>query len=120
MEFAKNAAGSIKNACARLVGNKRRSPTPEHGASFLHLGEFDLTHHDDVRCLLTLRTVRNFELHLISFGEGLKSLPVDGGEVNENVISVIPGNESEALLFIEPFHSTFGHPNSPPFISGLK
>jgi hypothetical protein len=95
---------------------------PQAGAwgPFFHLGEFDLTHHDDVRCLLTLRTVRNLKLHLISFGEGLKSLPVDGGEVNENVISVIPGNESEALLFIEPFHSTFGHPNSPPFISGLK
>jgi hypothetical protein len=87
---------------------------------FFHLGEFDLTHHDNVRCLLTLRTVSNLELHLITFGKGLKSFPINGGEVNENVITVIPGNESEALLFIEPFHSTFGPSNSPPFFSGLK
>jgi hypothetical protein len=95
---------------------------PQAGAwgLFFILGEFDLPHHDHVRCLLTLRTVRNLELHLVTFGEGLKSFPINGGEVNENVISVIPGNESEALLFIKPFHSTFGHPNSPPFISGLK
>ena len=93
---------------------------PNHGASFSASEEFDLPHHGNIRCLLTLRTVGNLKLHLITFGKGFKSLPINGGEVNKNVLSVLPGNESESLLFIEPFHSTFGHSNSPPFFSGLQ
>jgi hypothetical protein len=35
--------------------------------------------------------------------------------VNENIISVISGNEPVALLLIKPLYTTFGHHNSPPF-----
>jgi hypothetical protein len=35
--------------------------------------------------------------------------------VYEDIISIISGNESIALLLIKPFHATFGHYNSPPF-----
>jgi hypothetical protein len=39
--------------------------------------------------------------------------------MDEHVISVILGNEPIALLLVKPFHPTFGHYNSPPFLSGL-
>jgi hypothetical protein len=35
--------------------------------------------------------------------------------VHEDIISVISGNEPIALLLVKPFHTTFGHYNSPPF-----
>jgi hypothetical protein len=35
--------------------------------------------------------------------------------VNEDIISVISGNEPKTLLLIKPFYTTFGHYNSPPF-----
>jgi hypothetical protein len=34
--------------------------------------------------------------------------------VYEDVISVVSGNETIALLLIKPFYTTFGHYNSPP------
>jgi hypothetical protein len=40
--------------------------------------------------------------------------------VNEDIISVVSGNEPEALLLIKPFYFTFGHYNSPPFHFRLK
>ena len=74
-----------------------------------------LAHHDNVGCLWTLWTVGNFELYLIAFIEGLESFSLNGGEVNEDIISVVSGNEPIALLLIKPFYFTFGHYNSPPF-----
>jgi hypothetical protein len=35
--------------------------------------------------------------------------------VNEDIIPIVSGNEPKALLLIKPFHTTFGHYNSPPF-----
>jgi len=35
--------------------------------------------------------------------------------VHEDIISVVSGNETIALFLIKPFHTTFGHYNSPPF-----
>jgi hypothetical protein len=40
--------------------------------------------------------------------------------VNEYIVPVVSGNKSETLLLVEPFYMTFGHHNSPPFISGLQ
>ncbi len=74
-----------------------------------------LAHHDNIGCLWALRTFGNLELDLIAFVKGFESIPFNGGEVNEDIISVISGNESKALLLIKPFHTTFGHYNSPPF-----
>jgi len=74
-----------------------------------------LTHNDHIRCLRTLRTLGNLELYLVAFVKRFESVPFNGGEVYENVIPVVSGNESIALLLIKPFHTTFGHYNSPPF-----
>ncbi len=72
--------------------------------------------HNDYICRLeTLRTLGDFELYLVAFIKGFKSIPLDSGEVNEYVVSIVFGNKSEALLFIKPFYTTFGHYSSPPF-----
>ncbi len=76
---------------------------------------FYLAQNHNIRCLGTFRTVGNLELYLIALVKGLKSIPLDGGEVNEDIISIIPGNESKPFLLIKPFYTTFGHYNSPPF-----
>jgi hypothetical protein len=73
-----------------------------------------LAQNRDVGCLRTFGTVGDLELYLIAFVENFVTFPVDGGEVNEDIISLFSGNEPEALLLIKPFDSTFGHYNSPP------
>ena len=70
---------------------------------------------DDVCRLGALGTLGNLEFDLIAFVKHLESVLLNGGKVNEDVISIVPGNEPKALLFIEPLHSTFGHYKSPPF-----
>jgi len=77
--------------------------------------KFDLAHYDNVGCLWALRTVGNLELYLIAFIEGFKAISLNGRKVNEDIISVVSGNEPIALLLIKPFYTTFGHYNSPPF-----
>jgi len=74
-----------------------------------------LAHNDNICCLRALRTLGNLELYLVAFVKGLKSVPFNGREVYEDIIPVVSGNESVALLLIKPFHTTFGHYNSPPF-----
>jgi hypothetical protein len=75
--------------------------------------------YDDIRRLGTLGTVGNFELYLIALVKDLEPILLDGGEVNEDIISAVAGNEAEAFLLIEPFDTTFGHYNSPPLFSNF-
>ena len=77
--------------------------------------KFYLAHYDNVGCLWTLWTFGDLEFYLIAFIEGFKSIPLNGGEMYEDIISIISGNEPKALLLIKPFYTTFGHYNSPPF-----
>jgi hypothetical protein len=84
------------------------------------LTKFYLAHYDNVSCLWALRTIGNLELYLIAFIEGLKPISLNGREVYEDIISVVSRNESIALFLIKPFHTTFGHYNSPPFFFKLK
>ena len=74
-----------------------------------------LGYHNDICCLRALRTLGNLELYLVAFIKGFETVPFNGGEVNEDIIPIVSGNEPIALLLIKPFHTTFGHYNSPPF-----
>ncbi len=76
-----------------------------------------LAHYNNVRCLWAFRTVGNLELHFIAFVQGLKPIFLNGGEVNEDIISVVSRNEPVAFFLVKPFDTTFGHYNSPPFFS---
>jgi len=95
----------------------KKTPVVKPGVFFIvcSLMEFFLAHYDNVGCLWAFRTIGNLEFYLIAFIEGLKPVSLNGRKVNEDIISVISGNEPIALLFIKPFYTTFGHYNSPPF-----
>jgi len=80
-----------------------------------NLISLDSAQDDDVGRLWTLRTFGYLELYLITLVKDFESIPLDGGEVNEDIIPVVSGNETKALLLIKPFDTTFGHYNSPPF-----
>jgi hypothetical protein len=81
--------------------------------------KFYLAHYNNIGCLWAFRTIGNLELYLIAFIKGFESILLDGGEVNEDITSIISGNESVALLLVKPFDTTFGHYNSPPLFSEL-
>ena len=77
--------------------------------------KFWLAHYNNIRCVRALWTLGNLELYFIALIKGFESIPFNGGEVNEDIISIISGNEPVALLLIKPLYTTFGHHNSPPF-----
>jgi hypothetical protein len=98
------------------MSSKKKTPVKKTGVFFyFSLTKFHLAHYDNVGCLWALGTIGNLKLYLIAFIEGLKPISLNGGEVYENIISVVSGNEPIALLLIKPFYTTFGHYNSPPF-----
>jgi hypothetical protein len=99
---------------------QKRSPNPEIGASFFISKIPILAHHDNVGRLGALGPLGDFKLDLIAFVKHLKPVLFDGGEMHEDVISIVSGNESKTLLLIKPFYTTFGHYNSPPLFSELK
>ncbi len=56
-----------------------------------------------------LGALNHFKFHCLSFFQGLESVPLDGTEVDEDVRTIILRDETEALLIVEPFHSSFCH-----------
>jgi hypothetical protein len=99
-----------------IVPSKKRDPAKKSGSLFcLSRWESTSTYDDDIRRLQTLRTLGNFKFDLVAFIKRLKTVSLNGGEVNEHVVSVVFGNKSEALLLVKPLYTTSGHYNSPPF-----
>src|SRR5262249_17318683 len=69
----------------------------------------------DVRRLLALRAIDNFELHLFPFAEGLEAVALDRREVDKNVFATLASNKSIALAIVKPldrtsWHATFSVP----------
>jgi hypothetical protein len=54
-------------------------------------------------------TLRDFEFHLISLFQGFKSLPLNGGVMDEYILRAFTFNKPKSLLIIEPLDSTFWH-----------
>jgi hypothetical protein len=111
--------GPVFNSQGAYVA-KKRGPKPKLGASFPISKIRILAHHDNVGGLGALGPLGDFKLDLIAFVKHFKPVLFDGGEMHEDVISIVSGNEPVALFFIKPFHSTFGHHNSPPLFPELK
>src|SRR5258708_5270257 len=64
----------------------------------------------DLRGLRTLRTLRHAVLHLLVFLERAVTGRLDCGEVNEDVCaSVIGGDETKALVRVEPLYGSLSH-----------
>jgi hypothetical protein len=50
------------------------------------------------------------EVDLLALGETRKTSPLDRADMNEHIVAAVVGlNESEALLAVEPLHSTCRH-----------
>src|SRR5207249_1149070 len=63
----------------------------------------------DVRSLQPFRTAGDFELDLITFGEALEALRLDGRVVDEHVLAALLRDEAETLRVVEPLHPSGCH-----------
>ena len=63
-------------------------------------------HHYDVAGLRTLGALFNCELDLLAFLQVAETIALNGGEVNENVLSTFALDEAEALVTVEPLNRT--------------
>ena len=63
-------------------------------------------HHYDVAGLRTLGALFNCELDLLAFLQVAETITLNGGEMNENVLSTFTFDEAEALVTVEPLNCT--------------
>ena len=56
--------------------------------------------------LVALATRSDVEFHLLTLFEGAVARPLDRGEVDEDVLATLSGDEAEALLRVEELHSS--------------
>jgi len=59
--------------------------------------------------LEALRAPRHFELDLVTLGQALEALGLNGAEVYEHVLAVLLGDETEPLRIVEPLHASLSH-----------
>jgi len=74
-------------------------------------GEFfgiqpELVDHDYVTGLRTLGTLFNGEFDLLAFFKILEAIPLDRGEMYENIRAFIAGKKAVALAAVEPLDCT--------------
>src|SRR5450830_161516 len=64
----------------------------------------------DVGSLLAFRALRDFELHLLTFFQGLEAVHVDCGEMREQILTaIIRSDEAKTFGVIEPLNGTCCH-----------
>jgi hypothetical protein len=67
----------------------------------------------NLRCLETLWSARNFEIHLIALVQGLVPFADDFLEVDEHIFARCALDKSEALGPVEPLHCPCFHGTDP-------
>jgi len=73
--------------------------------SFRHVGILGCRREpDDIFGRRSLRALYHVELHPFTLHETAKSLPLNGREVNETVLSVVPRDKPKPLLIVKPLH----------------
>lgn len=60
----------------------------------------------DIDRLESFRAFFNIETDRITFRQGPETVSLDGREVNENIISLLGGDESKTLCIVKPFYQT--------------
>src|SRR5207253_3990931 len=109
-----------KGLPAEAPANKKTKADPRNSRGRKPRGTFDrgrlrrprepLACGLDVRSLLALRALRDFELDFLSFLERLESAHLNRGEVRKQILTaVVRGYESITLGIIEPLHRTCWH-----------
>jgi len=69
-------------------------------------GFFCLVHHCDVGRLRSLGTLFDSEFDLLSFLQVTEPIALNGGEMDENVLSALALDKAEAFVTIEPLDGT--------------
>src|SRR5213082_2696392 len=62
-----------------------------------------------VLSLEALRPLGHGELHRLTFREGAETARLDSGEVDEDILARLAGDEAIALSVVEPFHCSLFH-----------
>nr|CRH05560.1 conserved protein of unknown function [Candidatus Magnetococcus massalia] len=55
----------------------------------------------------TFLSIDNSELNLLAFAQSAETFTLNGTEVNENVTTLLTGDETKTLLLIEEFDGTY-------------
>src|SRR3990172_3270769 len=84
-----------------LAHNESKEPD-----AFLHQALFSLAHHRDVGRLGSLGTLFNIEFDLLSLLKVTETVALNGGEMDENVLSAFTLDKAEAFVTIEPLDCT--------------
>jgi hypothetical protein len=63
-----------------------------------------------IRSLKPFLALNDIEAYRLSFRQGLESVTLDRGKVNENVRPIFLLDKTETLAVIEPFNHTLCHP----------
>ncbi len=70
---------------------------------------------DDVYSLLALLPLSDLEFHPLPLGEGLEPVHGNGTEVNEDILTLIGGNETITLRIVKPFDRSLKTQDSSPY-----
>src|SRR6266567_8167641 len=102
-ELGTRRAGGLKNSKGRdilpaLTVLLRFCRNPAGSLERLHVGS-----------LPSLRPLHHVELHGLAFLQALETTRVDRRVVHEDIFTVLPRDEAEALRVIKPLHSTLFH-----------
>src|SRR5579884_1357647 len=84
-------------------------PAPSKPAMGYRYESFVLPYYPHVLSLRTLLSLGDLELDDLPFLEVAESLAGDAGIMNKHVLAFLRGNESVALLPVEPLHRTLRH-----------
>src|SRR5688572_2760570 len=68
----------------------------------------------DVGGLRTFLAVQDFELHFLALGQRLETVGLDGGEMDEDILTVLPLDETVSFGVVEPLHLSRWHRGAIP------
>jgi len=86
---------------------------PQNAHSRLGNGRFQ-----DVRSLRSLCALHDLEFNVFSLFQGLESISLQRGIMNEDIITALKANEPKPLPIVEPFNRTFCLHKHTPFLNG--
>jgi hypothetical protein len=96
-KFSPNSPRTSPKKKSGLAG---RLPFPNFGCG---LDAFD------VLCLPALGAFDDVELNLLTFLQAAKTVCLDGGEVNENVLAILAADKTIALGIVKPLYCSCFH-----------
>lgn len=65
--------------------------------------------HLHVLCLPTLRALDDIELHWLAFLQAAKTVRLNCGEMDENILAIFPADKAITFRVIEPLHCSLFH-----------